>query len=763
MKELIARLSKFELNPLKIAIIYALVVVIWIPFSDKLLISFIEDATLLIFLVTFKDFSYVIATTWLLYKLINRYVSTIRQSEEALQARVRQQKAIAELGQKALAGVDLYGLMEETVAIILDPLMAKFSCILEHLPHMNVFLLRAGQGCSQGSSGNVLISAKPDSMAGYTLLSNQPVIVQDFRKETRFQACALFRVHEVQSGISVIIQCKNKPFGVLCVYSKDKRTFSSEDIRFLEVIAHILATAIEGLRVKEELIRLVTALEQVAEVIIITDTMGIIQYVNPAFQKITGYYQEEVIGRHSRILKSDKHDKRVYRQMWDAVSKHGVWKGRFINKKKDGAFYEVEATISPVRNGAGKIINYVAVHRDITQEVKLEAQLRQAQKMEAIGTLAGGIAHDFNNILTPILINAEMALLDTPQSDPEWEQWSQIMQGAKRAKDLVRQLLAFSSHKEKEFRPMDLVPVVKEAMKFIRSSVPATVEIHYQIASEDCVILGDPTRIHQVLVNLCVNAAHAMVKTGGILEVTLSEVVAGQQENSQHSEMPAGSYVKLAVKDTGHGIPPDIKDRIFDPFFTTQKPGEGTGLGLSVVHGIVKSHKGFIEVQSELQQGTCFNVFFPKAESTSLFTPQELAPIPHGVNERILFVDDEESIARSIKEMFERLGYHVETRTNASDALSLFSNQPETFDLVITDQIMPNITGIQLANQIFSIDPEMPVILCTGFSESVSPEIVKGIGICQLVMKPIVMREMAETVRRVLDERRNVLCKSSDC
>ena len=753
MKDLIARLSKVELNPLKIAIIYALIVVIWIPFSDKLLISFIEDAALLIFFITFKDFSYVVATTWLLYKLINRYVATIRQSDEALQARVMQQKAIAELGQKALTGGELYGLMQETGAIILEPLMVQFSCILEHLPHMNAFLLRSGQGWRQGSVGNVLISAKPDSMSGFTFLSNQPVIVEDFQKETRFQTCALFRDHHVKSGISVIVQCKSRPFGVLCVYSKDKRTFSAEDIRFLEVIAHILATAIEGLRVREELMRLVTAIEQAAEAFIITDTRGIIQYVNPAFEKITGYGQEEVIGRHSRILKSHKHDKSFYRQMWDTVDKHGVWKGRFINKKKDGAFYEVEATISPVRNASGKVINYVAVHRDITQEVKLEAQLRQAQKMEAIGTLAGGIAHDFNNILTPILINAEMALLDTAEGTPEWEQWSQIMQGAKRAKDLVRQLLAFSRHKEKDFRPMELVPVIKEAMQFIRFSVPATIEIRQQVTASDCVILGDPTRIHQVLVNLCVNAAHAMIQTGGLLEVTLSDVVL----EAQYSEMSAGSYLKLTVTDTGHGILPDIKDKIFDPFFTTKKPGQGTGLGLSVVHGIVKSHKGFIEVQSELHKGSCFNVFFPKATSKSLPVPQQLPLVLHGGNERILFVDDEESIVRSAKEMFERLGYHVEARTSASEALALFSNQPETFDLVITDQMMPNITGIQLANQIFSIDPDMPLILCTGFSESVTPEMVKDIGICELVIKPIVMREMAETVRRVLDERGNVL------
>lgn len=889
MKESITRWSKVELNPLKIVIIYAFVVIIWIPFSDRLLIAFIEDPAMQLFSVTFKNCSYVVATTWLLYKLINRYVSTIRQSQEAvkeseeqyrrlvefspdailvqkesrivfvnnagvklfgaespqdlvgksvidfvhpgywnfvkerfsaidsgktfpffeekivrpdgtkvdvesgaialtyqdspciqlvyrditgrkkveeeLKIHIRQQKAIAKLGQKALAGGDLFSMMQETVNIITEPLSADYSCILELFTNkMDAFLLHVGRGWKHGTVGNILSDAKADSLAGYTMLSNKPVIVEDFQKETRFKTCTIFRDHNIQSGISVIIQCKSRPFGVLCVFSKNKRTFSQEDVRFFEVIAHMLATAIESIRTREKLMLLVTALDQAAEAIIITNTEGIIQYVNPAFEKITGYSQKEVIGRHSRILKSNRHDKLLYRQMWDTVKKHGMWKGRFINKKKNGTFYEVEASISPVRNEAGKIINYVAVHRDITQEIELEAQLRQAQKMEAIGTLTGGIAHDFNNILTPILINAELTLLDIDKDHPAWDQANQILESAKRAKDLVRQLLAFSRHKEEEFKLIDLRPLIKEALKLIRSSIPSTIDVRYHVAEQECPIFGDPTRIHQVLMNLCTNAAHAMAESGGLLQVSLTEVRVDASDNMHHSGMPEGVYLKLIVSDKGHGIAPDIMDRIFDPFFTTKKTGEGTGLGLSVVHGIVKSHKGYIEVQSELNRGTSFHIFFPKADTMNLLSQDDGSNFPGG-NERILFVDDEESVIRAGKEMFQRLGYHVEITNSSKEALTLFSNQPEAFDLVITDQIMPNLTGIQLAEKIKSIEPEIPVMLCTGFSESISLDTAKKSGICELVMKPIVMSEMAETVRRVLDEsrnRRNLLRKGSN-
>ncbi|MGZ6292546.1 MAG: PAS domain S-box protein, partial [Syntrophales bacterium] len=512
----------------------------------------------------------------------------------------------------------------------------------------------------------------------------------------------------------------------------------------------------ERKRAEEERMHLATAIEQMAEGLIVTNKDWVIQYINPAVERMSGYSRSELIGKHSRILKSDKHDRAFYKNIRETLARGEVWAGHLVNRKKDGAFYETEVTSSPVLDSAGNIMNYVSIHRDITREMRLERELRQAHKMEAIGTLAGGIAHDFNNILMAIIGYTEMALYKMPEgTTPVRRDLEQVRKAGYRARDLVNQILTFSHQSDQERKVIDIVPTVKEALKLLRSSLPSTIEIRQDIAipPEKGVILADPTQIHQVLMNLCTNAAHAMRDKGGILSVSLASVEAATYLVSRYPDLKPGPYVRLTVGDTGHGVDPSILERIFDPYFTTKGPGEGTGMGLAVVQGIVKRHGGMITVQSEIGKGTSFHLLFPRIEQEIAQEAMVAEVLPRG-RERILFVDDEKSLVDLGKGMLESLGYSVTIKTNSLEALETFRAQPDAFDLIITDVTMPGMTGIELAKELITIRPDIPIILCTGFSELIDEKHAKEMGIREFVMKPFVIGKHAKAIRKVLEEKR---------
>jgi PAS domain S-box-containing protein len=498
---------------------------------------------------------------------------------------------------------------------------------------------------------------------------------------------------------------------------------------------------------------LATAIEQAAEGIIITDTESVILYVNPAFERISGYGRSEIVGQHSHVLKTEDSDQPFFTDIPGTLHQGEMRPGHMTNKRKDGSLYEVEVTISPVRDDSGNIMNYVGLHRDITHEVKLERELRQAQKMEAIGRLAGGIAHDFNNVLMGIIGYTEMALNKAPAGDSTRHYLQRVLEGSYRASDLVKQILTFSRQTEQELKPMYIVPSIKEGLKLLRSTLPSSIEIqqHIAVTSEEGVILADPTQIHQVLMNLCTNAAHAMRNKGGVLSIKLSTVEADDQLVSQHPDLIVGPYVCLTVSDTGHGMDAAVMERIFDPYFTTKKIGEGTGMGLAVVQGIIKSCGGAISVSSEPGNGTSFYVFLPRIEQ-EMPSAVEAIPAPLGGSERILFVDDEETLVDLGKEALESLGYQVSAKMTSLEALETFRAQPEGFDLVITDMTMPGLTGKELAKELLALRPDIPIILCTGFSEIVDENQAKEAGIREFVMKPYVVSNLANIVRKVLKQ-----------
>ncbi|MFC1840327.1 PAS domain S-box protein [Thermodesulfobacteriota bacterium] len=420
--------------------------------------------------------------------------------------------------------------------------------------------------------------------------------------------------------------------------------------------------------------------------------------------------------------------------------------------RNDGSIIWVDLSVSPILDADGNIVGSIGVNVDITERKNLEEQLRQTQKMEGIGTLAGGIAHDFNNILSPILMHSEMIMEDLPSGDPLKHDVKEIYKAGKRARDLIQPILTFARKRLEERIVLKSSHIVKEVVKFLRSTIPTTIDIQFDKKAEHDTVLADPTQLNQIVMNLCTNAAHAMREKGGLLEVILDNEDISVDKAKRFIHLKPGQYIKLSVKDNGTGIAPDIRDKIFEPYFTTKGVGEGTGFGLATVYSIVRNYGGDIIVESEVGKGSTFNVYLPLEKTEAQDLKEDSIEIPKG-NEHILFVDDEESIVNIMQKSLEKLGYKVTGRTSSVEALEAFRNNPNKFDLVITDMTMPNMTGEDLAKELMNIEPDIPIILCTGFSEKINEEKAKEIGISSFVMKPIIVSEIATTIRNVLDQK----------
>jgi PAS domain S-box-containing protein len=518
-------------------------------------------------------------------------------------------------------------------------------------------------------------------------------------------------------------------------------------------VEYVIATGIDVTdrhRAEAERLRLAQAVEQTGEAIFVTDVGGLIQYVNPAFEQLTGYSREEAIGSTPALIKSGQQDSAVYKELWKALHTGRVWRGRLVNKRRDGAFIELESTISPVRSASGNITNYVSVNRDVTNEVRLERQLRQSQKLEAIGTLAGGIAHDFNNILAVILGFSELVREDLPEESGSARNLREVIGAVERARGLVEQMLTFSRHVEMPRRPVQVGLVVKEALKLMRASIPTTVEFVTRVAPQTGTVFADPSQIHQVVMNLCTNAYHAMQQNGGVLQVTVDNVTLPAQRADLHPQLREGEYVQLVVADTGHGMSEETLERIFEPFFTTKEQGKGTGLGLAVVHGIVTALDGAILVQSNLTTGTTFEVLLPRVSSDYSSQVEEDRYVPIGRGERVLVVDDEPGVLKMNQEILERLGYRVQACNSSSEALNLFEKEPHAWDIVVTDQTMPKLTGVALATRILERRPELPIIIATGYSEELDLERAQALGMRGFLQKPYNRQALARAMHDLL-------------
>jgi PAS domain S-box-containing protein len=479
--------------------------------------------------------------------------------------------------------------------------------------------------------------------------------------------------------------------------------------------------------------------------------------VNDVMCEYTGYTEEELLNMSALDFLTEESQKRFLDRLDNLLNGKQIPRTvEYKAKAKDGHEFWIFLDARYEYDRDGKPSGATVVAHDITdrkkaeeEKLRLEDQLQQAQKMEAVGTLAGGIAHDFNNILSVIIGYTELILMNGNVDSEVKQNLKEIFNASKHARDMVKQILAFSRQSKHERKPIQVRHIIKEALKMLRASLPATIKIQQKMEKNTGVIEADPTQFHQVLMNLCTNAAHAMHEKDGVLEISLSNIDWDQNAAARPAELKPGPYLKLSVRDTGDGINPDAQDQIFEPYFTTKEKGEGTGLGLAVVQGIIKSHNGAVTVESTVGQGSTFNVYLPIIQRNVATDEVVSAPLPMG-QERILLVDDEQPLVEIGKQMLERLGYTVAARTSSVEALELFKAQPGRFDLVITDIVMPNMTGETLAEKLMDIRADIPVILCTGYSEKFTRQQASQMGVRSFLMKPLLMQDLANTVRQAL-------------
>ncbi len=469
---------------------------------------------------------------------------------------------------------------------------------------------------------------------------------------------------------------------------------------------------------EEDRARLATAVEQAAEAVVITDAEGRIEYANPAFERITGYTRTEFLGQNPRMLRSGRHDAAFYRDLWDTIRAGETWTGRFVNRRKDGTLYQEDATISPVRDSVGKIAHFVGVKRDVTREVFLEAQLRERQKMEAVGQLAGGVAHEFNNVLTAILGCSEIITCDVPAGHPAADHAARIRASAERAAQLVRQLLAFSRRQVVQPRLVDLNKVVTEAVKMLRPLLGEHIRVEAHLEPALGLVHADPSQIELLLTNLSMNAREAM-PDGGVLTIETTALDLEQPSPGEHESVAPGRYGTLAVHDTGCGIDAETRAHLFEPFFTTKAPGAGTGLGLATVYGIVQQHDGRIVVHSVPAKGTTFRVYLPRASAPIEIRPLA-APAARGPRDAatILLVEDEEEVREVERDILEAEGYTVLTAEHGTAALELCGRGDRLLDLLVTDVVMPGMNGRELAERIVRLHPQARVLFISGYAES---------------------------------------------
>lgn len=533
----------------------------------------------------------------------------------------------------------------------------------------------------------------------------------------------------LETKVSIIYDKEKKPLGFLGI---------SRDIS-------------ERRQKEKEIAQLALAIGQIDEGLVLTDSEGTIQYVNDSFEKMINLSRDKLIGQPLKKLRSGSVAYETDLNFLSSLPQKNPWKGKLIRGRENGSAYQADVSFYPMKDANGNLTNYIYIERDITHEMKLQDKFIEMQKMEALGTLSGGIAHDFNNILMPIIVNSEMLLWDLKSDDPEHAYLTQILDAARRGKELVKQIVSYSRESAVDKKTIDLIALTQESLNFLKASLPSFVKLGSEIEVNEGTIDGNPSQIQQVLMNLCTNAADALGTNGGSIKISLSKIEFKTKEVLPEKRMKTGPYLILSVADSGPGIAPDILDKIFDPFFSTKEPGKGSGMGLSVARKIVFDHNGTITIENQPKKGAAFHVYLP-CSAGSFSEDEKKSDFLQGGSERILLVDDESVLVQSIKNMLEKMGYNVLGVTSSQEALDIFKSRPDDFDLIISDQTMPDLTGAQLAQEINRIRPSVPLVLMTGFSETCSPEESKKFGVDAYLIKPVSTKKLTTIIRRVLDK-----------
>ncbi|TLM68944.1 MAG: PAS domain S-box protein [Deltaproteobacteria bacterium] len=759
---------KVRLTPFNIALLYTILGGSWIFFSDLIIAEFLADPTLLGRSKIISHWLFLVVSSQALYWLIRHRETMFERSQESLFRVNRALRFFSECNKAITWDREEPELLRKIcrILVMLGGYRLAWVGLARHDRDKSIVPV-AYWGRDEGYLSQLRVTWDESDTgrgpAGTAVRTGQTTAVQRIDSNPTF---APWREEALRQGfasaIALPLREGRETFGVLVILAGEPDAFNLDEISLLEELADDLSSGIATIRrqkeqdrLKEEQMLLAAVIAQEAEGVMTFDPDGTIQYVNPAWETICGVPAADLVGKGMHDLDCSRSCRELYRAMQQAVERGETVAGTFVCHRPDGSRFEIDARISPVRGHADAVVRYVAVIRDVTHEVQLEEQLRTAQKMEAIATLSGGIAHDFNNILAAIITNTELILDDLPEHGTEREHLRIVLQAGLRGKNLVKQIRAISQQPCHERQPVRVEQVVEECLLLLRPSLPAIIEIRTVVAPNLATVSADPTQLHQVILNLCTNAAEAMQNGDGLLEIRVEPFHHIAPCQKDYPGLPTGHFLCLTIRDTGHGMERAVLDRIFDPFFTTKGQGNGTGLGLSVVHSIVRNHGGTITVDSEPGRGTTFRVFLPQLEHPSRPETTTIRPPAQGGNECILLVDDEADLVFAGRKMLERLGYEVVTGSDGREAFELFIEQPERFNLVITDQAMPYMTGEMLAREILNVRADLPIILCTGRETlpdgGSSWQKIREIGIRELVAKPYEREEMTRIIRQVLD------------
>lgn len=762
-------LHQMKLTPLSIVLIYSLTGVLWAAVAIFLFSEQAGNPLSFFQIETTNHIFFILVTAVMLYFLIHHSVEEIIQREQSLGRMSRAFRTLSECNKTLVHATEELQLMEQICRTLVEIGDYRLAWVGMAEEDGDKTVRPVAQwGDRQGYLKDLKLSWQDDQWGqgptGTAIRTGSTVVVQQINSHPGWE---LWRdkatEHGFAASISLPLATDGRMLGAMVIFAGEAGAFDGTEVKLLEELADDLSFGISALRkdaerkeVEQERTLFASVIEQAQEGIILMNSDGLIHYANPAVERIIGHAPETMTGRNIRELDCEPQMKNFYTAIWEAVSRGEVRIGNLVQKGGELQPYYFDATLWTISNETGIASTYVALIRDVTHEVQLERQLSQAQRMEAIGTLAGGIAHDFNNSLASIITCTEMARDDVPEDSPIRELLDVVLKSGYRGRNLVKQILTFTCQGEQERQPVHVERIIHECIKLLRASFPTSITIGHDICPEPGMVMADPTQIHQIVMNLCTNSGHAMHDSGGTLEIGLANVDLDTAAVSGFPDLPSGRYLKLSVRDTGHGMDRATQERIFDPFFTTKSQGEGTGLGLSVVHGIVKNHGGAITVVSQPGNGATFHVFLPRIEPPAEPVIEGVQSPPLHGQERILFVDDEEDLLFSGKKMLERLGYRVEACRDGKEALCRFRQEPDCFDLVITDQTMPTMTGTELTRAILQIRENTPVILCTGFGhaspECATKEGLAAAGIRELALKPFERAEMAKLIRRVLEK-----------
>jgi PAS domain S-box-containing protein len=762
--------SKLRLSPFSIVIFYACVGGIWLIFSSAKIVTSLFQKHPTIQLLEVNNIIFILVSSWILYFLIRKSETNIKQREQALSRLNRALKAYSECHQTLIRADNEMQLMQNVCRTIVEAGGYRVAWVgFAENDDIKTIKPVAQWGDTQGYLKNLNVSWSNTDLGrgptGTAIKTGKPVVVQYIEHDPKWEIWRENALrHGFYSSISLPLISSGRPFAALVIFSGESNAFDKDEVKLLSELADDLSygittlrVALEGEKVEKEYRLLASVIEQANEVIFLIDSDGIIQYVNPAVTKINGRAPFDMIGHNITTLIYEEPERLLYEAILKASFQDEHLVEHFQFKKVNGVVLELDVITWSVSDIAGHIISHVALIRDVSYEMQLESQLRRAQRMESIGTLAGGIAHDFNNTLASIITCTEMALDESSPESSLRELLEVVLKSGLRGKNLVKQILTFSRRGEQERQEVRVDQVASECLKLLRATLTPSIEIRLHIDKNLGLVFADPTQIQQIVMNLCTNAVHAMRgQTYGEMDIWLDNIDIDHVTVTNSGSLSPGPYLCLTIRDNGHGMDEKTIDRIFDPFFSTKGQSEGTGLGLSVIHGILSTHGGAISVESKPDHGSQFKVYIPRLNKSSNVTADVQSFNILSGTESILLVDDEVNFIFGTERMLKQLGYQVISRTDPLDALDLFRIDPGQFDLIITDQTMPHMNGTELARELTRIRPGIPVILCTGNDTALNSD-SDDIGetaefITELALKPLIRGEIAALIRRVLDD-----------